>query len=46
MASVEFYKPYANRDVLRDDGMVAIASALRAAEGKEQPRWHRESSHH
>jgi len=34
MAGVEFYKPYANRDVLRDDGMVAIASALRAAEGK------------
>ena len=33
-AGVEFYKPYANRDVLRDDGMVAIASALRAAEGK------------
>lgn len=33
-AGVEFYKPYANRDVLRDDGMVAIAGALRAAEGK------------
>jgi len=33
-AGVEFYKPYANRDVLRDDGMVAIASALRAGEGK------------
>jgi hypothetical protein len=33
-AGVEFYKPYAARDVLRDDGMVAIASALRAAEGK------------
>jgi hypothetical protein len=31
---VEFDKPYATRDVLRDDGMVAIASALRAAEGK------------
>jgi hypothetical protein len=31
---VEFYKPYAARDVLRDDGMVAIASALRGAEGK------------
>jgi len=25
-AGVEFYKPYAARDVLRDDGMVAIAS--------------------
>jgi hypothetical protein len=34
-AGVEFYKPYANRDVLRDDGMVAIASALRGAEGKD-----------
>ena len=33
-AGVEFYKPYAARDVLRDDGMVAIASALRGAEGK------------
>jgi hypothetical protein len=33
-AGVEFYKPYAARDVLRDDGMVAIASALRATEGK------------
>jgi hypothetical protein len=33
-AGVEFYKPYANRDVLRDDGMVAIASALRGAEGR------------
>jgi hypothetical protein len=32
-AGVEFYKPYATRDVLRDDGMVAIASALRGAEG-------------
>jgi hypothetical protein len=32
---VEFYKPYAARDVLRDDGMVAIASALRASEGKD-----------
>ena len=31
---VTFYKPYAARDVLRDDGMVAIASALRAGEGK------------
>jgi hypothetical protein len=34
-ASVEFYKPYAARDVLRDDGMVAIASALRGAEGRD-----------
>jgi hypothetical protein len=33
-AGVEFYKPYASRDVLRDDGMVAIASALRGAEGR------------
>jgi hypothetical protein len=33
-AGVEFYKPYAARDVLRDDGMVAIASALRGAEGR------------
>ena len=33
-AGVAFYKPYAARDVLRDDGMVAIASALRDAEGK------------
>jgi hypothetical protein len=33
-AGIEFYKPYAARDVLRDDGMVAIASALRGAEGK------------
>jgi hypothetical protein len=33
-AGVEFYKPYAARDVLRDNGMVAIASALRGAEGK------------
>jgi hypothetical protein len=31
---VEFYKPYAARDVLRDDGMVAIASALRSAESR------------
>ena len=31
---VEFYKPYVPRDVLRDDGMVAIQSALRGAEGK------------
>jgi hypothetical protein len=34
VAGVEFYKPYAARDVLRDDGMVAIASALRGAEDK------------
>src|SRR5688572_30508358 len=33
-AGVEFYKPYAARDVLRDDGMVAIASALRGGEGR------------
>jgi hypothetical protein len=33
-AGVAFYKPYAARDVLSDDGMVAIASALRDAEGK------------
>jgi hypothetical protein len=33
-AGVEFYKPYAARDVLRDDGMVAIQSSLRGAEGK------------
>jgi hypothetical protein len=33
-AGVELYKPYAARDVLRDDGMVAIASALRAGEGR------------
>jgi hypothetical protein len=33
-AGVEFYKPYAARDVLRDDGMVVIASALRGAQGK------------
>lgn len=31
---VDFYKPYVARDVLRDDGMVAIASALRGAEGR------------
>lgn len=31
---VDFYKPYAARDVLRDAGMVAIASALRGAEDK------------
>ena len=33
-AGVDFYKPYATRDVLRDDGLVAIASALRGAEGR------------
>ena len=33
-AGVEFYKPYAARDVLRDDGMVAIARALRGGEGR------------
>jgi hypothetical protein len=31
---VGFYKPYAARDLLADDGMVAIKSALRGAEGK------------
>lgn len=29
-----FYRPYAARDVLRDEGMVAIARALRDAEGR------------
>jgi hypothetical protein len=33
-AGIEFYKPYAARDVLFDDGMVAIQRALRGAEGK------------
>lgn len=33
-AGVEFYKPYAARDLLRDDGMVDIKNALRGAEGK------------
>ena len=33
-AGVEFYKPYAARDLLQDDSMVAIKSALRDAEGK------------
>ena len=33
-AGVEFYKPYAARDLLFDDGMVNIKSALRGAEGK------------
>ena len=31
---VEFYKPYAARDLLADEGMVDIKSALRGAEGK------------
>jgi hypothetical protein len=31
---VEFYKPYAARDVLADEGMVAIKTALRQADGK------------
>src|SRR5213592_3451092 len=33
-AGVEFYKPYAARDLLSDDGMVDIKNALRGAEGK------------
>jgi hypothetical protein len=33
LEGVEFYKPYAARDLLRDDGMVAIKGALRGAEG-------------
>jgi hypothetical protein len=33
-AGVEFYKPYAARDLLSDEGMVDIKSALRRAEGK------------
>lgn len=33
-AGVEFYRPYATRDVLRDQGMVAIKNALREAEGR------------
>jgi hypothetical protein len=33
-AGVEFYNPFAARDVLRDDGMVAIAGTLRGAEGR------------
>ena len=32
-AGVESYKPYAARDLLRDDGMVGVKSALRGAEG-------------
>jgi hypothetical protein len=31
-AGVDFYRPYASRDVLRDDGMVAIKNGLRLAE--------------
>src|SRR5262245_46119943 len=31
---VAFYKPYAGRDLLGDDGMVEIKNALRGAEGK------------
>ena len=33
-AGIEFYKAYATRDLLFDDGMVEIKSALRGAEGK------------
>ena len=33
-AAVEFYKPYAARDLLFDDGMINIKNALRGAEGK------------
>ena len=33
-AGVEFYKRYATRDLLLDDGMVDIKTALRGAEGK------------
>jgi hypothetical protein len=33
-AGVEFYKPYAARDLLRDEGLAAIRNALRGAEGK------------
>lgn len=34
VAGVEFYKPYGQRDVLFDQGMVDIGTALRRAEGK------------
>ena len=34
VAGVEFYKPYVPRDLVRDDGMIAIKNALRAADGK------------
>jgi hypothetical protein len=33
-AGIDFYRPYASRDVLRDDGMVAIKNGLRGAEGR------------
>ena len=33
-AGVEFYKPYVPRELTADDGMVAIKTALRGAEGK------------
>jgi hypothetical protein len=33
-AGIEFYAPYAKRDVLFDQGMVDIGTALRRAEGK------------
>lgn len=33
-AGVDFYKPYAARDLLADDGMVDIKGALRGAEGR------------
>jgi hypothetical protein len=33
-AGVEFYKPYVPRDLLGDEGMVAIKSELRRAEGR------------
>ena len=33
-AGVEFYKPYVPRDLNADEGMVAIKTALRRAEGK------------
>ena len=33
-AGVEFYKPYVNRDLNADEGMVAIKTALRGANGK------------
>src|SRR5688572_10015938 len=31
---IAFYKPYVPRDLLGDEGMVAIKSALRRAEGR------------
>ena len=33
-AGVEFYKPYVPRELALDDGMIAIKTALRGAEGK------------